>query len=267
MNGNFIVGRKHLLIPDTQVKPGVCTDHLEALGNYIVEKKPDVIVHIGDHADLPSLSFYDKPGSKAKEGARYVEDVKAAQAGMDRLFAPINAYNEQQRQNHGKLYTPRLEFCLGNHENRITRAIEADPVRFEGKYSLKDLDYERWGWHVNDFLDVVIIDGIAYSHYFVNPDALTGNPLGGQPQYKLGKMKCSFVMGHQQGAGDAQLYTGIGTRLRGLVCGSFYMHDEDYLGPQKNRQYWRGLYMLHEVNDGDFNLCEVSMNYLLRKYL
>lgn len=258
---------KHLVIPDPQARKGVCFDHMEACGNYIIAKQPDVIINIGDHTDMPSLSSYDRPGSKAKEGARYWDDIEAGHEAMDRLFKPINEYNDQARANKTKLYLPRLELTLGNHEHRITRAIDEDPVRYEGVISLDDLDYERWGWNVNPFLEIVMIDGIAYSHYFVNPDALTGNPLGGQPQYKLAKMKCSFVMGHQQGSGSAQAYTGTGKRIRGLVCGSFYMHDEDYLGPQKNRQYWRGIEMLHEVNDGDYNLCEVSMDYLLRKYL
>jgi len=40
---------KHFIIPDTQVKPDVPINHLEAAGNYIIEKQPDVIVHLGDH--------------------------------------------------------------------------------------------------------------------------------------------------------------------------------------------------------------------------
>ena len=60
------------MIPDTQVKPGVNTDHLEWAGHYAVKMKPDVIVHIGDHWDMPSLSSYDKKGSRQMEGKRYV---------------------------------------------------------------------------------------------------------------------------------------------------------------------------------------------------
>ena len=44
-----------LLIPDTQVKPGVPLDHLHALSRFIVHRRPDAIVHIGDHWDMPSL--------------------------------------------------------------------------------------------------------------------------------------------------------------------------------------------------------------------
>jgi len=46
-------------------------DHLTWAGQYAVDKKPDVIVHIGDHWDMPSLSHYDK-GTKSFEGRRYL---------------------------------------------------------------------------------------------------------------------------------------------------------------------------------------------------
>ncbi len=48
----------HLIIPDCQVKPGHDYNYLKAIGNYIVKKRPDVIVNIGDFADMPSLSSY-----------------------------------------------------------------------------------------------------------------------------------------------------------------------------------------------------------------
>ena len=50
----------HLMIPDTQCKPNIDMSYLSWVGQYIVDKKPEVIVHIGDHADMPSLSSYDK---------------------------------------------------------------------------------------------------------------------------------------------------------------------------------------------------------------
>lgn len=36
------------VLPDTQVKDDVPTEHLEWAGKYLSEKKPDVIVMIGD---------------------------------------------------------------------------------------------------------------------------------------------------------------------------------------------------------------------------
>ena len=47
--------KKHLVIPDCQVKSDVPLENLEWIGRYIVDKKPDVIINIGDFADMPSL--------------------------------------------------------------------------------------------------------------------------------------------------------------------------------------------------------------------
>jgi hypothetical protein len=45
----------HLIIPDCQIKPGHDYNYLRAIGNYIVKKRPDVIVNIGDFAEMTSL--------------------------------------------------------------------------------------------------------------------------------------------------------------------------------------------------------------------
>jgi hypothetical protein len=45
----------------------------------------------------------------------------------------------------------------------------------------------------------------------------------------------------------------------------FYQHDESYLGPQGNK-CWRGLWILNNVKDGEFDEKPVSMRHLLEKY-
>ncbi len=256
---------KHLVIPDTQVSPGVNTDHLEALGRYIVRKLPDVIIHIGDHYDMPSLSSYDRAGGKRMEGRRYLEDIQAGNAAMDRLMAPIHAMNIARRRSKVKLYKPRLVFLLGNHENRINRACENE-AKLDGVLSADQFNLRHHGWEVHDFLEIVNIDGINYSHYFVNPTGLAALPIGGSVDNKLKHLGCSFTMGHQQHFQYGIKYGADGTEVHGLVAGAFYSHDEEYLGPQKNRQYWRGVILKNDVHNGTYDICKVSLNYLLRRY-
>ena len=43
---------RHLVIPDTQVKPGNSVDHLYWDGKYAAATKPDVIIHLWDHWDM-----------------------------------------------------------------------------------------------------------------------------------------------------------------------------------------------------------------------
>jgi len=257
---------KHFMIPDTQVKVGVNTDHLEAAGHYIVEKQPEVIVHIGDHWDMASLSSFDRPGSKKIEGKRYLEDIEAGNDAMDRLMKPLQRYNRQQVANRKKQYKPHLVFCMGNHENRINRATEAD-ARIDGLMTTEQFNLREHGWDVRQFLEVANLDGVNYSHYFVNPSGLTGHPIGGTIDNKLRHLGCSFTMGHQQQLQYGIKYTAEGRALHGLVAGSFYQHDEDYLGPQKNKEHWRGCIMKHEVADGEYNPLFISMKYLLERYM
>ena len=80
--------KKLLIIPDTQVKPGVAIDHMDWLGKYVCDLRPDIIVHLGDHFDLPSLSSYDK-GTASIEGKRVVADIEAGREAMRLFERPI----------------------------------------------------------------------------------------------------------------------------------------------------------------------------------
>lgn len=250
---------KHLVIPDTQVRPGDDLTFLRKIGQYIVDKQPDVIIHLGDHADMPSLSSYDM-GKKAFEGRRYVSDITAAKEGMDTLFEPIDDYNNKARKNGKKQYKPKTVLTLGNHENRINRAVN-DDAKLEGVLSIADLEYEK-RWSVHNFLDVVIIDGVAYSHYFVT--GVAGRPAS-SARAQLLKTHMSAIAGHQQGLQIATGNKADGTLIANVIAGSCYEHDEDYMGPQGNK-HWRGILVLHEVQDGAFDLMPVSLNYLNKKY-
>lgn len=185
---------KHLVIPDCQVKDGVPLEHLDWIGQYIVDKKPDVIVCIGDFADMPSLSSYDK-GTKSFEGRRYKKDVEVTRAAMARLLKPMKEHNERARRNKDKTYRPRMVLTLGNHEQRITRAVESDP-KLDGTISIDDLQYKQSGWEVFDFLKPVVIDGVVYCHYLVS--GVMGRPIT-TAAAMVTKVHQSAVVGHQQG--------------------------------------------------------------------
>lgn len=259
------LGNRALFIPDTQVKPGVNTDHLEAVGNLIVDMQPDVVIHIGDHWDMPSLNSYEKPGSKYFHNKTYKDDVEAGLAGMDRLLGPLRSYNTRAYRNKKRGYHPRLVFCMGNHEYRVDRAVHQDP-RLEGTISTEDFQLEEMGWEVHPFLSIVEIDGILYSHYFVNPDSLKKNPIGGTIENKLQKIGHSFSQGHQQIYQFGMRHDGLGKPKMGLVWGTFYDHDEEYLGPQGNARF-NGVMVKNECRDGFYCPMPLSMEYLKQEYL
>ena len=251
---------KHLVIPDCQVKPGASVKYLENIGRYIAEKQPEVIVCIGDFADMPSLSSYDT-GKKSFEGRTYKADVAAVHKGMEALLTPVRKLQARQAKAKKKQYKPRMILTLGNHEDRITRAVEYDR-KLEDLITLEDLKYEHFGWEVYDFLDVVVVDGVAYSHYFAS--GVMGRPVT-SAQALITKKHMSCFAGHQQGRQIAYSRKADGSEITAIIAGSCYEHNEDYLNIQGN-QHWRGFYVLHEVQNGSFDEMAVSLNYVNSKY-
>jgi len=249
---------RHLVIPDTQIKYGEDLTFLTWIGEFIVQKKPDVIIHLGDFADMTSLSSYDV-GKKSFEGQRYVKDIDAAQRGMDLLLAPLVNFNLLKKKNKEKQYKPRLVLTLGNHEQRIECAINNDP-KLEGLISYTDLPYEKW--EVHEFLSPVVIDNIAYCHYF--PSGLLGRPIS-SASCMVSKLHMSCIAGHQQGRQVAYGKKADGTNITCIIAGSCYEHQEGYLNKQTNN-HWRGLIMLNEVDNGSFDEMFLSLGYLKKKY-
>jgi hypothetical protein len=249
-----------LVIPDTQVREGVPLEHLTWAGQAICEYRPDLIVHIGDHADMPSLSTHDKAGSKYFEGLRYQKDIEVAKLGMAMLLKPLRDLQKTQKETKHKVYKPRMVLTLGNHENRINRAVNNNPM-LEGLISTKDLEYEK-DWEVHEFLHPVFIAGVGFSHYW--PVGAMGRPAA-SPTAIISKLHMSCVAGHQQGKQIAYGKRADGKPICAIVAGSYYLHDEGYMDQLSNR-HWRGLVVLNDVQDGHFDEMMLSIEYLQRKY-
>ncbi len=239
---------KVFVIPDTQVKPGVNTDHLEWIGKYIEYKRPDVIVHLGDHFDMPSLSSYDI-GKRQFEGRRLRADISAGIAGLERLVTPFARVAG---------YAPRMEFLMGNHENRLTRAIDSD-AKLEGTISLDDLRVADYGFSVHEFLEVINVGGVDFSHYFTS--GVMGRPVS-SAAVLLRERARSAIQGHVQRF-DMAVHPKTGQAA--IFAGIAYSHYEEYLGPQGNgcRQQ---IVVLHELREGLFDPMFVSLDYLKRRY-
>jgi len=249
--------KKVLVIPDTQVRPGVNLDHFIALGNYVVAKKPDIICHIGDHFDLPSLNSYME-GKAGFENADYQNDIDAGNLALELFQVPIRSYNKGKRNK----YEPQKIFCLGNHEDRITRFVaESGSHKFRSIISHKDFLLDDW--KVMPFLTPVRVGPVWFAHYFRNENS--PRPIGGNANYKLTKLKFSYVVGHIQEMDVAVQYLANGSVIRGLMAGTFYAHEEAYLGKQK--RYWRGVHILHEFGGPNvYTHSECSLGYLLKEY-
>lgn len=250
-------GRRHLVIPDMQLRPGVRTNHIAALGNYIAEWRPEVIVCLGDAYEMNSLCVYDKDLADVSQ-RRYAADLKVGNDAFTALMKPWRGI---------KGYKPKLVYTLGNHEERALRLLDAQPI-LRGAIAMPWDHALSLGWTVAPFLKPVTIDGVTYSHLFAKgANGRVTNAKFGAANARtqvLREMR-SCTAGHKPGLDVHIQPIGSGS-MRGVIAGSFYQHNDKWMTPQ-GTTYWRGVLVKHEVRHGEYDLMEVSLNYLLRKWL
>lgn len=247
-----------LVIPDAHARPNNSTKRFEALGNYIAEQRPDKVVCIGDWADMGSLCSYDK-GHKSAEGRRYSEDIEAANLALGLTMGRVNAGYRSSRKKKPSFYVTG-----GNHENRITRAADLDPI-MHGTIRLDDIRFKQSGWDVVPFLKPLVLDGIVFQHYFTS--GVMGKPIGGVNHARalVTSTLQSCVCGHSHLRDFWETTRPDGKKVFGLVVGCFDEGAHEYTTEQK--RWWSGLVMLNEVEDGQAEPHFLSLQYLKEKYL
>ena len=244
---------KLLIIPDPHANPDYDNDRFKALGKFIMHEKPEVIVCLGDMADLPSLSSYDR-GTKGFEGRRYRKDVEATHEAQVLLFWPMAKYNERQRKNGKKQYRPDLYMCLGNHDDRINRAVNSQ-AELEGTIGIEDLHYEDFGpgmgWKVIPFKECLTIQGITFSHYFTT--GVSGRPISSVHlgHTLISKLHCSAVQGHSHLYNHAEHTRPDGQKIFGVSAGCYSHPDySESWCKDTEHQWWRGVVILDGL-DGE----------------
>lgn len=256
-----------LVIGDAHAKPGVPNDRFRWAGNFAGDKKPDVIVDIGDWEDMPSLCSYDE-GKASFEGRQYRADVEAALDAREKFNTGIARANKVLRAGHRAKYSPRKYALGGNHaEGRINRVLENDR-KLIGTIGIEDLGHAEYGWDYVPFKEYHNTAGITFSHYFSS--GVKGLPIGGEmPALSLlRKQFTSCVAGHSHLFDIAHRTKPNGDRIWGLVAGCFLDKGqwEDYAGPA-NLLWWRGLILLKDCHDGDIGSIEtITVQQLEKDY-
>ncbi len=246
--------KRGLLIPDLQVKPGVSLKHITWLARFIADKQFDPIIQIGDWADFPSLSSYDK-GKAAAENKRLSKDWDAFRQSVDLLEPAFKTYN------------PRRVFCEGNHEGRLAR-YQNDNPSLDTLPCVVTYLRER-GWETHRFLKVARVEGVAVSHLF--PRSLKGTITNtgvkyGAPsaEHMVRANMTSCIAGHKPGFDYKPYHNGV-RMFHGLIAGSFYLHKETYNGPDADVA-WKGVAVLNRLRNGDFDPSPCRIDYLRERY-
>lgn len=248
----------HLVIPDSHAHPNHPNDRADWLSQLILDSRPDVVVHIGDSADMPSLSDYDK-GKRSFHGRTYRADVDAHLDFQDRLWGPVVRRKKR---------LPRSVFCIGNHERRIEKALDVNPT-LVNTIGMGDLELQRWYRDVVPYdgqtPGIIAIDGIFYSHFFVT--GVSGRPTTGEHSgYSLlTKHFASCTAGHSHLLDFCTRPTLAGNRIHGLVAGCYQDYDSDWAG-DSNRLWWRGVVLKKNVHEGSYDPEFISIDQLRKEY-
>lgn len=248
----------HLVIGDPHAHYLQSNHRADILSRVIADIKPDVVVNMGDQADMPSLSSYDV-GKRSFHGRTYDADVTACVEFSHRVFAPLKKKKKK---------LPRFVILEGNHEHRIERALDLSP-ELEGTISFNDLGYQ-------DYYDDIVryngntpgsisIDGLTYAHFFVS--GIKGYPLGGEhaADSHIAKLYTSTVSAHTH-LFDYSIRTNTyGKKIMGLVAGCYLDYHADWAG-EINRLWDKGICVLRNVSDGTYDLQWISLQALEKEY-
>lgn len=240
--------KKLLIIPDAHAKPEVSNERFSWLGNFIAEEQPEVIVSIGDFADMPSLSLFDL-GKRTYEGRRYVKDVDVCHDALQRIQDGIDDLNKELRAKKTKQYNPKRYITLGNHCNRINKATNSD-AKLDGTIGIRDLGFEDFGWEVIPFLEPLYVEGVTFQHYFTS--GLMDRPISGENigLSILRKYHSSCFQGHTHLLQLFNQADAFGRLQWAGSVGCYFEHIEEWQSKQAQNHFWRGLVMLHNVDNG-----------------
>lgn len=245
-------------MPDSHAHPDHNNDRADWASQLIIDEQPDIVVNIGDAADMPSLSSYDK-GKRAFHGRSYKKDIDAHLEFQSRLWDPVKARKKKM---------PYRVLCEGNHEHRIERALDLSP-ELAGTIGFRDYDFDSY---YNDVIrynggtpGIVEIENILFAHYFIT--GISGRGVAGEnpANMLLDKVGASAVMGHLH-TFDYTTRTNVQGHTRNtLVTGCYQDYVNDWAG--NIGQLWRpGIAILNNVENGDYDLEWVSLKALKNEY-
>lgn len=252
-----------LILPDAHAAPDTSNARFDILGKYILDTKPDTIICLGDFADMPSLSSYDR-GKKSFEGRRVIHDIAAAEDANLKLWSAVETYNSMRKKNRDKQYKPKKVMLLGNHEDRITRAVEND-AELDGLISVDNLGYEKHGWEVIPYKVPYFYENIAFCHHF--PTGISGMPISGVSVARtlLSKNFMSSVVGHNHLRDFHTETRADGRKLCGLSAG-WFGEDMPSFALDTFKNWWAGVVMMKDVYDGSYEPEFISLKMLQDKY-
>lgn len=253
------MSRTHIVFGDVHCHPEHNNDRADLLSKLIIDVSPEVVINLGDQADMASLSSYDR-GKASFIGRTYRDDVEVSRDFSERLWSPIRKRKKR---------LPYRLFLIGNHEQRIARALDLQS-NLNGTIGYGDLALSEYYDNVVDYNGntpgTINIDGLLYAHYFIS--GISGRPISSDvsPASALvSKNLVSSTCGHSHLFDYSVRNSANGNKLNGLVTGCFVDYDIGWAG-ESNKLWTRGVAICHDVENGNYDLEWVSLERLRKEY-
>jgi hypothetical protein len=249
---------RHLCIPDSHAHPGHSNDRADWLGKAMFDLKPDIVVHLGDSADMSSLR-HDSKGKLSFEGKRYRKDIASHLDFQERMWHQYKKHKKRK---------PLSYFLIGNHEDRISRYVDLNP-ELDGVISMDDLELEEFYDEVVPYdgltPGIKTINGVDYAHYMVS--GVANRPISGQHlAYNLNqKRHRSSTVGHNHTLSFDVQVNDKGNTLMSLCAGVYQDYKTDWAG-QAEHKWWKGLIVKDFSAPGVYSPTFISIEELKEAY-
>lgn len=243
-------------------EPDVSNERFNWLGEFIYDLKPDIVIDLGDGADMRSLNSYDTRYPQKIVAQNYEKDIESYNDAQDRL---------RHKFRHQRRKKPHWVGFEGNHENRIKKALAEDP-RLEGDkhgVSFKHLQTKHWFNDYHEYTNSApaIADycGVSFAHFFSSGNY--GTAISGihHAYALLQHRNHSSTCGHSHKRSIYFKDSAHPYPIIGAVAGCFKGKDEDWAG-QSNNEWWKGILVKRELENGYYEPQWISMETLRREY-
>lgn len=243
--------------------PDVDNQRATILGKFLYDIKPDLVIDLGDGADMRSLSSYDNKKPKTLTEQSYQKDIDSYNDAQVRMREPFRRARKKR---------PFWVGFEGNHENRIKKAISEDP-RLAGQDLGLSFGHLQTSQYFNEYHEYkngapAIFDylGVSYAHYFTSGNST--NSIGGinHARALTQSRGSSATCGHSHKRNlyfndDFHPFPAIGA-----VVGCVKGKEEDWAG-QGQRAWWRGVLVKHNCNpNGTYDPQFISFENLEKEY-
>jgi len=256
------MGKTTVVFSCAHADPQAGNERFSWLGAFLYDIKPDMVVDLGDGADMRSLNSYDTRYPQAIVNQSYEADIESYNDSQERL---------RWKFKHHRKKKPFWVGFEGNHENRIKKAIANDP-RLEGsKYgvSFSHLQTDHWFDDYHEYENsgpaLASYDGVLYSHFISGGNY--GTAISGihHAYSLLSKVGCSVSVGHSHKYSYYYQGSTFPNPTIGHVVGCFKGKEESWAG-QANTEWRHGVVVKRNLENGVYDHEWVSMRALKEMY-